>query len=82
MDLELENYVDIVVENQEYRSGIFGKYWEIPTSVNIWDQSKCTGRSEIKLFQLSKSSAEVKTEKSNVIKNSFSYRITFPIKSG
>jgi len=30
MDLELETYVDIVVENQEYRSGIFGKYWSLP----------------------------------------------------
>ena len=30
MDLELETYVDIVVENQEYRSGIFGNNWSLP----------------------------------------------------
>ena len=31
MDLELETYVDIVMENQEYRDGIFSKYWSLPT---------------------------------------------------
>lgn len=34
MDLELEGYVEEVIEKQQYRSGIFRNFWGFP---NLFD---------------------------------------------
>ncbi len=30
MDKELETYMSEVMKKQQYRSGVFGKFWELP----------------------------------------------------
>jgi len=35
MDLELEGYVEEIMEKQQYRNGIFSKFWTFPKLFDV-----------------------------------------------